>query len=457
MAEEGKETMETMGKVTQKFFEFLSERLKALADKMEFDQSTAAMRELGKLCEKGHGLTLYTVKGVDRGQLVYKLKQEGYAAVEMANNPNQIMIRTADKDKVYDLNVSLNLAKGNYYNEVSAKHFETAIAETDQRLSGNKKVIELSGLDRYQTEVLTNKCNDINRGFTVGVEENIDGTGRMVIRADNAFKKDLSDKKTDFAKAYLKSVISLYGPNMLEKMAEIDADKEIDDKVAELKNDPASYYLISVDDPSKYIELGNTDFQYYKVGPDGKERIEAQVDKTDLNYEYELQRCMDEMKNRAIISSREELDKHLATKERTVDSIRPERNQEAINRTAANDILVAEINELVRPEAEGVFEKDGAFSAFQYYQQRSSDVLDQAINGVDHGFNKEDIEALKGELSKRGVDIYEYAECERHLENVNAIEREAQRYKKKEVTKDRAEFTVTNDITKGGRDGGERD
>lgn len=456
MADQSEKTMEQTGSIIKEFFRLLAERLKALAEKAEFSQQTAAMRELAKLCESGQGLTEYTVKGVNRGQLVAKLKEQGFAAVEMSDTPDKMLIRTVDRDSIYDLNVELNLAKGNYYNEVSVKHFETAIAEADSKMVKDKRVIEISGLDRYQMEVLKNKCNDITRGFTVGTDEALDGTGRIVIRAQNAFAQDLKEKHTDFAKAYLKSVISLYGPNMIEKMTEIDADKEIDDKVAELKNDPNSYYLVSVDDKTKYIELGNTDFQYYKINKDGKEQIQAQVEKSNPNYEYELQRCMDEIKNRAIIGSREELDKHLSTKERTIDTIRPERNQEAINKAAANDILAAKIDEMVRPLAEEVAEKEGSYEAFRSYEQYSADVLDQAINNHDHGFREEDIVQIKEELDKRGAYIFDYAECERRLRDVQTIEREAQRYKKKEVNKAREDFTVTNNVTKGDRNDSER-
>ena len=457
MTDQSEKTMEQTGKVIREFFRLLAERLKALAEKAEFSQQTAAMRELAKLCESGQGLTEYTVKGIDRGQLIAKLKEIGFAAVEMSDTSDKMLIRTADRDSIYDLNVELNLAKGNYYNEVSIKHFETAIAEADNKMVKDKRVIEIDGLDRYQMEVLKNKCNDITRGFTVGTDEAIDGTGKIVIRAQNAFTQNLKEKHTDFAKAYLKSVISLYGPNMMEKMAEIDADKEIDDKVAELKNDPDSYYLISVDDKTKYIELGNTDFQYYKINKDGKEQIQMQVEKSNPNYEYELQRCMDEIKNRAIISSREELDKHLSTKSRTVDTIRPERNQEAINKAAANDILIAKIDEMIRPVAETVVQKDGAYEAFRFYEQSSADVLDQAINGHDHGFKEEDIMQIKDELDKRGTYVFDYSECERRLRDIQAIEREAQKYKKKEVDKAREDFTVTNNVTKGEINGSERD
>ena len=267
--------------------------LKMLSEQLESRAKYAPQREMAKWIKNDGECIAYPIQGKCGDELKRELANKGVAFISTADD-TKIIIKQPDLELVTSLNERVLTAKGNYYQEIDAAKLETAIAKTDR--IKDKEIITLHGLDKYQYEVLKNKCNDITRGFMVGKEEEPDGTISLSVHAQKVIVKD--PEKMDLCKAFAESMLSLNGENSILKRQQVDADERLDREVASLKGCESTHYVIGVDDTSKYIEINSQGFEFHRVKfEDGKIKNmqELTVSKDQMNYEIELQKCMDKI------------------------------------------------------------------------------------------------------------------------------------------------------------------
>ena len=452
------QNIKSTGNIIKSFADWLQQLYKNIADALEFSSKNAAQKELGRLAREGHGLYAYNIKGDVEGQMMYNLEKQGIAYAKL--DGSNILIKETDLTRVRDLNREVLITKGNYYQEVSAEEYENAIARYD-RLT-DKDVLYIKNLDKYEYETLKNKCNDISRGFTIGTVANPDGkTYSLMIRSAEVFKNVPEGKRQpmDFCKAYLKANLSLYGPNIEVKKKEIDADDRLDKKIEELKDSDCVHYIVGADKSGLFIEMNSKEFQFYGTTVEDGKRLDnliTECDKDDPNYDYELQRCMDKLKSRAILDSSEELGKHLSTDKRNIDSERAERGVQEISNSMANDMIADKIDSMVRPLIRETDENRGE-KQFLKYERMASEILKEAVTGRESGkYNHNDLEEIRNFAKDKGVDIDCYEEPAHRLMTKAIEERCAEKKRVKTVEKAVESHSIAKTGTKEKADDGDR-
>ena len=416
--------LKTLADITQR-------ALAAIAKFLEEHAKTDAQREMAKFIRGGGQLYAYSVQG-DRnpgvkGELQMELEKNGISYI-VCNDMSTILIKEEDMESVREVNRNILVTRSNYFQEVDLNELEKAIATAP--FIKDKELFIMQNLNKYEAEVLKNKCNHIAAGFTVGSEKNADGSVNIGIHEEGRLYAD-DPKKDDFCKAYLKMTLSLYGPNHKIKQAQIDADEAIDEQVRSLKGCQTQHYIVGADDHSQYIVLHEKGFTYTSdVLSKGKmTRKSYTCDITDPDYDIELQRYMDGIYNRVIIDDPDLLDRHLDTnnEERVVQTDRPRRSKDAYNVSVADNEAAEQINLMIHNNIEETgktFESGEA--QFDYYTKQASNIMQAAIdNEIPKGYTSEEMKTLHDIFDSRNVRLQGYREISSRLETYKTAERKA--------------------------------
>lgn len=425
-------------KMLAAIFDEIEKVIKGLGDQIKAREQFAPQRQMGEWIKKGGSFELYEVQGKCDAELARELQQKGIPHM-VSLDTSKILIRQKDHDFVKALNERALIAKGNYYQEVESSRLETAIAKTDK--IRDKEILTLHGLDKYQYEVLKNKCNNITKGFMVGFEDEADGKIALSIHAQKTIVKD--PDKTDFCKAFAESMLSLHGANAEVKCRQIDADERLDKQVAELKGCEASHFVIGVDDPTRYIEINSQGFEFHRIKTDGtntKNMQEVFVSKDRPDYEIELQKYMDSIYNKTIVDDEGKLFEHATNWKRNFETDRPEKDELQQKVSEMEKSVVDRANFMVKtgPQSEKLFNLPPK-EAFILYQNEMVDVIDAAIKGETlPGYFEEDFKSIRDEFDKVGVEPQDYQLAIRgfrryDIENHEAKERKTPALKKEKT------------------------
>ena len=425
--------IEDAGKYARQIAKQVKRLLEALITYLEFHAKTEEQRILAKYLKDGGTLAFCTDK-VDAGKLMYELEKEGIAKIK--TNNGRVIVRREDLPKVAKIERRLIVAEGRYYQMVPYEEMSDAVARSDSK---NKNLFVVNGLDHYEIESLKNKCNSIKAGFQVATEKTGKDSYKFAVKESELYKeprylssgKQKQDK--DFSRAYLESMLSLYGPNRENKLKQIDADRKFDDDILARVNSGEVSYIISVDDPKKYIELNATGFTVCNVSytEDGKYVVNKDVNSTvstqDPNFTYELQRETDAMYNKAILSDNDTLNKHLSTKERNIVTDRPGLSGKMFAYAKANDKLAETIDKMVRAKVNQIgYEK--AEDKFNAYVEKSKEILSDLINDKQiEGYDEKDVSKLEAIINEKEIDRDDYSSC---VETFGKLDRQIVRAEK---------------------------
>ncbi|MGN0241966.1 MAG: hypothetical protein ACI4CS_09795, partial [Candidatus Weimeria sp.] len=239
---------ETM-RLTKAWAEIIEKILNYFARREENREKNAGMRELAKRVREGHGVN-FPIQGEGIADMVKaEFLRNGIAKFDTGRT--SVLIDDADLDKAREIQRRCLIAKSNYYQVVGYEEMENAIAGNPK--IHDKGVTEIKDLSFYEMECLKHKCNDISKGFTVGVREKEDGRYDLIIRSNKLYEKN--PVKTDFCEASARFIMSLYGPNSEIKTKQIEDDAKTDALIADLKNDGKEHWLVSADNPNRYVHF----------------------------------------------------------------------------------------------------------------------------------------------------------------------------------------------------------
>ncbi len=390
------------------------EKIMESADrKITFWGKTRNERVLLNHLKEGKMLVPCTDK-VDPGRFAFELEKAGIARLCTTNG--KVLIKEDDIEKASRIAKRLIIESGRYYQSVSIAELSNAVANSN----GDKTLFRCTGLDKYQVESLKNKCNDIKKGFTVGIEKESDGTFDLAIKRNELYReprlltsgKIVQDK--DFARAYLESTLSLYGPNRENKIRQMDADEEFDNKMLDAIKADGVFYVISVDDPSKFIKITNYGYTpcYSNLNPETGEFTiiedhDHAVLREHVGFRAELQRETDGYYNKALLDNEDDLHKHLSTKARNIPTDRPGLSGEMYAYAKANKELVDVIDKIAREE---VASMSGLTveQKFIAYTKCSQEILESIALGETIDCSQEDREKIESILSDKQIDRENY-------------------------------------------------
>jgi hypothetical protein len=439
MADSAENNVKQSGNFIRSLIQTLTEWLKNLGEYLEKYAATAPQRELGAWLSKNGG-NVYVVRGGCTYDLKNALAEAGIGFIQDTNNPNYLIIRQPDTERVEELNRQVLVARCNYYQEVDGRELEDAIARASKTGKISDAIVTVHNLNTYQTEVLKNKFNDISYGYTVGITEGEKDKSNISVPAAKVYSKD--EGKKDLCRAYLEMSFSLYGLNSYKKTKQIDADRDFDKKIAAMKGQQRSVYIAGADDIGQFLEINGNGFEYYTVKHDADgNRIENEVhtcraDSPD--YDVELQIYLDKMRDKVILNSSEELANHLNTKDRNYNSDRPEKTKRERRISRAEDEMVKKIDSMIRKD---IKDNDRSFDTpdecFSYYQHEADGILAAAINGTSYKeYSAEDIARINKICEDRKVDISRYASVQSALRGIDVETHKAKEFepeKRREV------------------------
>lgn len=453
MPTQEKDNFEQTERFLQIMMETLTKWLKSLGEYLEFRGETAAQRELGKWLNKNGG-DIYRIRGNCTEELKQELAKRGIGFIPDVSDERNLIIRDIDKQRIHDINNNILIARSNYFQEVDAADLENAISSIDKIT--DKNIITLHNLSFYQVEVLKNKCNDITRGFMVGISPGEqENRYNLSVSAPKVFNKS---QEKDLCKAYLDMSFSLYGTNAFIKQKQIDADKDFEKQIETIKGVNRSYYIVGADDVNRYIEMNGNGFEYYERQKDPLgELYDIEVKRCDIyddNFDMELQICMDKLRNKAILTSVDDLSKHLNNPKRNINFNRPERTKDENKIAYAEHSVVNQIDRLIR-ERIGSKEKIRPDDAFRLYMNEADDIVNALVtNSPAKNYSEEQLASIREYCNNSPIDISKYKNVkgvlvnyslEQHIAKTKTVEKEKVRINNQE--KERTQRTeVRHDI-----------
>ncbi len=438
---ESRENFDNTNKFIKATVDTIIKMLTEIAKYREEEMRNAHIREFMKWCRDGGEITPYEVQGNCKNELKEMLDEKGIAYLNPSNS-NCFIIKEPDKELVRELNTQALIAKTNYYQEIDTSKMEDAIANSKN--IKDKEILTLHDLDKYECEVLKNKCNNITKGFMVGIEKEEDGKYSVSVHAQQR-TYCAEPEKTDLCKAYAQMAFSLYGDNMVMKKQQVEADEKLDLEVAALKGCENTHYVIGIDNPGRYIEITAQGFELHQAKMENENIKDYQlgfISKDDPAYEVELQKALDSINNKTIIDSKQKLNDHISTKDRTERTARPEKDKKQKQISYMEKNVINKADEMIKngPKKDEL-SNASPIDAFEMYEREIGNIMDGVINGKDvPGYDKKDLAAIKEEFDKAGVEPSDYKNALNHLNNLDVEQHRAKKKTKVKETqnKDRA-------------------
>ena len=403
--------------------------LMALAAYLEAEAKYGPQKEFAKWIRKGGECCFYEVQGSCKQELIKELRNKGIPYLELNNNPNEIIIKAPDLEDIREINRSILVSKANYFQEVDGVEMEDVIARFDK--IQDKTVFTIKDINEYEKQVVKNKCNDISRGFMVGVtnteygEELNQNKYTVTVMADKVYIPDT--EKKDFCKAYLEAIFSLYGQNAVKKQMEIESDKKIEGMIDEIKSSDETKFIIGTKDTNfkHYVEMNKEGFLAYTVGTNKKgekiETLQGSCKKYDINYDSELQRYLDTIKSKAILINSEQLGQYI-TGAKIFDSLRNEKtyDEEKISELESQACNI--INEAVKTKMiDNNMKFNDPQEAFSYYARESVKLMNAAIEGKSIDYPAETVANVKEALDRISINDHAFdaikAKIDLHVNN----------------------------------------
>ncbi|MCR5670700.1 MAG: hypothetical protein K6G10_06810 [Butyrivibrio sp.] len=405
---DAKQNYENTTKFIKVTIDELRQFLEMLADAIEGSRAGAAQKEMAKWIKESGQCTAYTVEGKCGRELKAELSKQGIGFIEVMDE-STLVVKTPDIDRIREINRDILKEKGNYYQEIDGNEMERIFAKSDK--IPDKTMMTLHGLDKYEYETLKNKCNDITKGFMVGLTKENSDEYALSIHAAKTYNPD--PNKMDFCKAYASMALSLYGANSDVKRQQIDADEKLDKTIASLKGCENTHYVIGVDDPRKFIEINAQGFELHRIRMVGgkienMQVMEVRNDSPD--YEIELQKCLDGIYNKAIIDNDDKLFEHISVKQRNFNPLRPEKSETQAHIADMEKKVVQISNEMIKsgPKAK-LISKMPPKEAFEAYREEMFAILTSVMDGKEiPGYDVKNTDRLLSCFKEAGVEPNEY-------------------------------------------------
>ena len=109
--------------------EYLLALLQALVDYLEVEAKFAPQKEFAKWIKNGGQCSFYDIQGKCKQDVLAELRSKQIPYIELANDPNKILIKSPDVDKIQAINRAVLIAHVNYFQEVDRTEMEDAIAK----------------------------------------------------------------------------------------------------------------------------------------------------------------------------------------------------------------------------------------------------------------------------------------------------------------------------------------
>ncbi len=374
-------------KFTQYTVDQLLELLAILSDYLSASTKNILEKRLAQDIKKGEAVVFTYHGDIPIGKMKNELKKLNIASFAV-DGTHQLIIREKDAVRAAELNKELLLSLSNYIHKADIVSFENAVAKHNSR---NKEIFSFRDMDETFVETFNNKCNGIfsdknkpyeSKPITVGMGKNANDKydasvlGKYVFTlAQNKNINGVCSYQRDVCRANLEAMVSVYGPNAANKAKEIQADKDFKLELLERIENNEQFFIVSSENKSAYIEITQNGFTAYNMT--GQKQQTYEVSKDNPNFEADLERHLDLLYSKAIVTDITTLSKHFAGEEVDLEVNRPLRSAADNNRGLAEGRIVKKIDALVKDEMQ-TMEKIDSYDnekKFTIYNKMAAGVL----------------------------------------------------------------------------------
>ena len=331
-------------------------------------------------------------------------------------NSNFLMIRQEDVENVNNACKKICYEKSCYCQEVSIKDLNNAINNVDKIT--NKEMLKIEGLSRDEVDVLQITCRGIAPGFMIGVEKERGEYYSISIHSSKLF--DAKTEKNDFCKAFFQMQMMVNASNSFTYYKQRENDMLLEKELFERKKSDDTFFIIAVDDIDRYMEINAKGYIYYEKG-----QIFSECEKTSEAYDVEIKKCLNRMYNKTILETKEELDLHLSTNQRTIFFKCPERHYRVYNNRVNEKCLVDGLNSMIKKNiVQNGIEQQGSQVVFEYYQKEASRLLHEISRysgNAGPGYDEADFQKVRKECTVRNLDFYGFSGVVDNLKAVKGI------------------------------------
>ena len=343
-----------------------------------------------------------------------------------------------DLEIIEEIRMEAYKRSGNYRFTIEAGEAETRIA--DSELIRDKAVMIIENLNFFEKTLLKLKCEDISPAFNFHEEERCSDDGEVSFSVLFRDAKVMDPEgNNDLCRAYLNTMISLYGYNGEHIMDHIIADMDVEAAIDLGADTGETLYIAGANEGriKHYIEINRNGFgMYVSTIKDGK-RSDAMMEpiekyssnREDPDYEAKLLLALKEIPSKTVILTAKELNEHLISAERNIESAQPMVHADERVIAQREKALVEIIDEVIRENMAASCQYDFLKSGqdkFGYYINEAGTILKACIDKtIPDGYEPDVILSINAILDQAGMDAGGYENALEALYSHNVYSHEA--------------------------------
>lgn len=424
MATAGEETAKAVGDLLKRILDAMEKAMKDKAQQAAASKQYAYARALDEYVKGGGEIKGY----IYNDELLLKhlkeeLKSRDVPFIEYSINGQKIVAIRESDEELYNQVLQETKQNEQRYFQILSKEEMAKSIENAQRLSDEEKeFLTLDGLDNTMAQMLANKCNDITRGFMVGVDVNDSTTDFMVhTRQTIVLGEPKNDKvySQDFCRAYLAATFSGYGPNHEKNAEQLKIDEKLNKKIKNFKG-PGEMWITGQDDTDTVLKVTENGYERIGVTPmpdtNGQLRFVYNIlerhSSSEPDYRKNLDVSLAGIFDECVMSSKAEVDAHIQGIEKQ-HSERPQKTKEEKQRSYNETVICDKADYLIKETLNKTpfFKDKSADLQFDDYRQMAHQLFEGVlVNNRPVWIEATKFEGFKALCEDKVFDVTEYME-----------------------------------------------
>ena len=413
--------------------------LKRLKSYLKTHKKYPAADAIRKWLEKGGSISSFTCRGDMVEQMIEALRLHAipFILIQEITGNKGFLIRSKDNDKQRKIANHLLKTSANYCKITSGR--EASQIYLKKRIP-NKEMIAVGDLTKEQMIYLTEKCNHILPGETIGVDKMKDGTYLVTVHGHTAIMGSPLVKGQNFASLLAETVI-LFNGNVKAEMDEFSTDTD-NFRISKAKgfpdqtggtNDP----IWVVGNENKFLKRAERVFEVGHAEEVGDEiflETDTKISLDDADFEKRLNSALANITKRKVLYRLSDVIAHFKDKKR----------KQRVNQIAGEKHLAEEVSRVVANKVRGdaTFVRGNKWAKkLIHYQAEVGKVLVGVKEGrVPLGYQRDDIKELMDVAFRYGLNMQVITPAINKLQNIEVYDRPVGPPKVRNVEQEIARF-----------------
>ena len=414
--------------------------LKRLNHYLKTHKKYPAADAIRKWLEKGGSISSFSCRGDMVEQMIDALRSNAipFILIQEITGNKGFLIRSKDNEKQRKITNQLLKSSAHYCRITSGK--EASQVYLKKRIP-NKEMIAIGDITKEQMIYLTERCNQILPGETIGVDKMQDGTYLLTVHGHTAIMGSPMVKGQNFASLLAESVV-LFNGNVQAEMNEFSSDtahfraskaKGFPDQSGSTK-DP----VWVVGNENKFVKRIDQGFEVGHAEEIGDEiflEVDTKISFDDADFEKRLNSALANITKRKVLYRLSDVIAHFKDKKR----------KQRVNQIAGEKHLMEEVSRIVANKVRGdaTFVKGNKWAKkLIHYQAEAGKVLVGVKDGrVPLGYQRDDIKELMDVAFRYGLNMQVITPAIDKLQNIEVYDRPVGPPKVRNVEQEIARFS----------------